>query len=155
MAAVDEFRSPKPQRYTARGHASSSFDVGGTIDHPAFSIFKCKSEYEKLHDVSVRTGILYELDHRDVFGLSFKEIPITAWELVPYSFVIDWFVNAGDYIQAVTPKLGVKVLGSWSTTEDEIVTKTTTTLEDVVGSTYNLVSPGGYTSVKKYTPRRS
>lgn len=23
---------------------------------------------------------------------------VTAWELIPYSFVIDWFVNVGDYI---------------------------------------------------------
>jgi len=27
---------------------------------------------------------------------------VTAWELIPYSFVIDWFVNVGDYINAHT-----------------------------------------------------
>lgn len=27
---------------------------------------------------------------------------VTAWELIPYSFVIDWFVNVGDYIAART-----------------------------------------------------
>lgn len=27
---------------------------------------------------------------------------VTAWELIPYSFVIDWFVNVGDYIAAKT-----------------------------------------------------
>lgn len=26
----------------------------------------------------------------------------TAWELVPYSFVVDWFINVGDYINAKT-----------------------------------------------------
>lgn len=31
---------------------------------------------------------------------------VTAWELIPYSFVIDWFVNVGDYIvrSTVQPK---------------------------------------------------
>lgn len=28
----------------------------------------------------------------------------TAWELIPYSFVIDWFVNAGDYITRRTSR---------------------------------------------------
>lgn len=27
--------------------------------------------------------------------------PLTAWELIPYSFVVDWFINIGDYISAV------------------------------------------------------
>lgn len=25
---------------------------------------------------------------------------VTAWELIPYSFVVDWFINVGEYIQA-------------------------------------------------------
>lgn len=27
-------------------------------------------------------------------------IPVTTWEMVPYSFVIDWFVNIGDVLRA-------------------------------------------------------
>lgn len=34
-------------------------------------------------------------------GLGFNPF-VTAWELIPYSFVVDWFVNAGDYIAAKT-----------------------------------------------------
>jgi len=34
-------------------------------------------------------------------GFSFNPLQ-TAWEEVPYSFVIDWFVNVGDYITAHT-----------------------------------------------------
>lgn len=26
---------------------------------------------------------------------------VTAWELIPYSFVVDWFINIGDYIKAL------------------------------------------------------
>lgn len=33
--------------------------------------------------------------------LSFNPI-VTIWELIPLSFVIDWFVNVGDYLAAVT-----------------------------------------------------
>lgn len=30
---------------------------------------------------------------------------VTAWELVPFSFVIDWFVNVGDWLQSQTATL--------------------------------------------------
>lgn len=30
---------------------------------------------------------------------------VTAWELIPFSFVVDWFVNVGDWVQAQTSSL--------------------------------------------------
>lgn len=30
---------------------------------------------------------------------------VTAWELIPFSFVVDWFVNIGDWVQAQTSSL--------------------------------------------------
>jgi len=34
-------------------------------------------------------------------GVGFNPL-VTAWELIPYSFVFDWFVNMGDYITRTT-----------------------------------------------------
>jgi hypothetical protein len=39
----------------------------------------------------------------------------TLWEFLPYSFVADWFVNAGDWLAAVVPKAKVKRLAEWTT----------------------------------------
>lgn len=33
---------------------------------------------------------------------------LLAWELIPYSFVIDWFINVGDYIEAQGTIQGLK-----------------------------------------------
>lgn len=33
------------------------------------------------------------------FGLDFGELPSVAWELVPYSWVVDYFTTMGDYLE--------------------------------------------------------
>lgn len=49
---------------------------------------------------------------------------VTAWELTKYSFVIDWFVDIGQWLQAISPVVGYNQLGvslSWTvqTTDHE------------------------------------
>lgn len=39
-----------------------------------------------------------------------------AWELVPFSFVADWFVGIGDYLNAQTALLGLEVLDGGTST---------------------------------------
>lgn len=34
-----------------------------------------------------------------------------AWELVPYSFVVDWFINVGDWLGSIDALYGIKRLG--------------------------------------------
>lgn len=59
------------------------------------------------------------------WGFSPNQWLSIAWELVPFSFVADWFVNFGAWLAAVMPKPYIKVLGastSWKVTR-EISTK--------------------------------
>ena len=39
-----------------------------------------------------------------------------AWELVPFSFVLDWFVNVGDYLNSLTDFVGVELKNASYTT---------------------------------------
>lgn len=41
-------------------------------------------------------------------------VPTAAWEVVPYSFVVDWFVGIGDYLAALRPFAGDARSFSWS-----------------------------------------
>jgi len=74
--------------------------------------------------IDARAGILYEHNFSiaDAAGTTFHELPSTIYELIPYSFVVDWLANVGDFIRAMTPKADVKTLASW--------TKVTTTTVD-------------------------
>lgn len=49
-------------------------------------------------------------------GLSSKDLLTTAWELIPYSFVVDMFGNIGNWLQANQPKPNCSIVGSWCTT---------------------------------------
>ena len=47
--------------------------------------------------------------------LGVDAMPSTAWELVPFSFVADWFFNVGDWIAATNLPYNINVKGNWST----------------------------------------
>jgi hypothetical protein len=112
----------EPLRQTARGYASESGETEetGTIS----SLYDHTTRTVKT--VSVRAGILYEISRDpNTFGMTVPDIPVALWEAIPYSFVADWFLNIGSFIQAISPVGGVKRLGSWTT----VKTETSTTRE--------------------------
>jgi len=54
----------------------------------------------------------------DTLGLD--EFLSSAWELVPFSFVLDWFVNVGTWLQAWSPTGQLLPLGGWTTTVETV-----------------------------------
>lgn len=53
-------------------------------------------------------------------SLGLYEIPSSLWEVVPLSFIFDWFWNIADYISMWTPRLGANILASWVTVEKTV-----------------------------------
>jgi hypothetical protein len=88
-----------------------------TIDTPASSFYLHDLRTKITEDVTIRAGVYYEhfgtMDER--FGMSISDIPSAMWELIPYSFVVDWFLNIGSYIDAMTPRAGSRDLAAWYT----------------------------------------
>lgn len=112
-------RDRSSQRRTARGFASGSDSASDQLSWAGGSYYSFVANRSATVEVSVRAGFLYEWEFKWLIqgGLTFREIPSAAFELVPYSFVSGWFANLGDLIRAITPAQGTRILTSWTTTK--------------------------------------
>lgn len=106
----------RPLRQTSRGKYESTNEPTNVVLPYDETFFSGNFVYSTKYLMSVRSGVLYEhkMTLLDRAGYGLHNIPSVAWELVPYSFVVDWLFNFGDLIEAVTPKVGVKVLAEWT-----------------------------------------
>lgn len=57
---------------------------------------------------TISNPVLYTLQN-----LGFTNPLAVAWEVVPYSFVVDWFVPVNAFIQNLQPPLGVEFHSGW------------------------------------------
>jgi hypothetical protein len=132
--AMDSY---KHVRATARGYEelkSSSSDVIYNVEAGGL-----KFDIHRSVDSSVviRSGVLCDLTTSSISVLGLDQ-PIEAiWEVIPFSFILDWFFNIADTISAWTPNHGIRELASWVTVE------TTNTYRNSSGN-ISRVSPTNY-----------
>lgn len=94
------------------------------------------------HRRSMRAGVGVEMAMDDILTID----PLTtAWEVIPFSFVADWFVNLGDLIASYSPFANGKFLWGFVTEEESMVYTTDVLLE----STYP-DPPNHFTVTKGY-----
>lgn len=151
--------SSTPRRNTARGMAS----VYDTVE----SVRTVSGGFGQNHTVNVATtkiwtvryGILYETSTigRLAAKLGLTRPLSTAWESFPWSFVADWFVNVGAWLDAIQPNGASKTLSAWVSTTETIV-KTAFVNSDLVDNTAeHLWSDrwhGGYSEIAVFKDRR-
>lgn len=104
----------------------------------------CKTTVTKTssHFVELRGTVLGETDFNILtdFGFRSKGLFTLPIELIPYSFVGDWFLTLGDYLRSQAPSLETSWLGACMTEKHTQVT--TWTIGNTVpdGTTYSVVS---------------
>lgn len=124
----ESFRTVRHVRQTTRtamqdqatSVSTSAYNGGGT--HRTFQTTQVE-KYE-VRCVSLDEA-LSGMAHRS--GLSAKSLLTLPWELIPYSFVVDWLANVGDFIGALAQATQPASLGQCEThTWDYTWTRVTT-----------------------------
>lgn len=114
-------RPRKTGRTRAKGFAAleRTSTVRKTID---WGRVRVTYDLVTTHKLEVRCGFIYdaELNTRDFLGFQFKNIPDTVWELISYSFVVDWFFNIGDWVKALTAYASTPTLGAFTSSKHSI-----------------------------------
>lgn len=71
-----------------------------------------KVRVREIVTVGASLTVQLKADRMAFYGFRLTDVPSAAFELIPLSFVWDWFFNVGDWIQAITPDPGLNVLAS-------------------------------------------
>jgi hypothetical protein len=113
-AAVDTFLNPHlPGKRPISGRGSA---VGDTFvpPIPAWSV----SGYSTTESVKTRLGAALSVDNPNLHlasQLGLVNPASVAWELVPFSFVVDWFSNVGQVLSSYTDFAGCSLSNQYAT----------------------------------------
>lgn len=95
------------------------------------------------------SGRLDDTYERIAAQASFPDPLTLGWELLPYSFVVDWLLPVGDYLEALQATAGLSFLSAWQSTSVE----TEFQVKSVLPSDASGTAPGfrgnGYTFDRK------
>jgi hypothetical protein len=147
MEAWEDKDVKRPERRTARATVEGEENIPDTVyEHKPGSV-TYTYRYSAGYKESASAGIVYEVNNPVVnlaykYGLRFKDIPTTMWELLPLSFMVDRIYNIKNFCSGAVNLLdpNLKILNGWFTTKSSSITNRS--LIDIVESGYNsVVSP--------------
>lgn len=151
-AAKTRRDKPVHTRRTARGYASDSKEQAGEMSYVVVpGVTDYFERYTQAH-TSVRAYILYDLvSPRDLafhLGLRAKDIPITLWQIVPLSFMVDRVYDISGAIRGVTnlsdPRLNILATGYTIKADNHLNIR----FVKEVHSLYNVTASGSFSASK-------
>lgn len=129
LEAVSRLLPKLPERQVAHGFIVDSGEVAKTISGTSlFSQLVFEDSYQ--WNVHYKGSILYEVrnpinDWKRLLGLRLKDIPVTAWNIVTLSFMVDRFLDISKAIQGLVNLAdpSIQILAGSVTVRDEVIQK--------------------------------
>jgi hypothetical protein len=112
------FKHPQVLRQTARGFERSSGMSSETHGYASAGFVEMPLVTRVEESVEVRAGILYAFKGESsaaALGVRLRDVPAAAWELMPWSFVLDWIANVGDVVAGLVALCSSDLLTQWVT----------------------------------------
>jgi hypothetical protein len=135
---------------TSRGRSGEEEDVQIALSAVAGGLSYTGTRYAS-YSYDIRTYVHYRwsapdgiLRRLNDFGLF--DVPKAIWEICPFSFIADWFIPIGEWLGALTPKIGVEILDVGHSARTDCVAYQTLTgfpSPTVGGRTYTPAAPLG------------
>lgn len=104
-----------PVRQTFRSwKAGTIFDSGSPyLVYNSATYGTATAREEASVEYIIRAGVLCDIDLEKVDRYGLKNIAVSALDLVPLSFIADWFFNISQTLAAHMPNAGTRQLASW------------------------------------------
>lgn len=125
-----------------RGSAKKTVDkfvVSSTLPYGYPGKITTRFRAERRCSIVVKYKIAGQPSALDTFGIT--NPALVAWELVPFSFVVDWFLPIGNFLESLTATNGLSFAGGTQ------ATKTTYTIESVCQADPTPVPSSGFPRV--------
>jgi hypothetical protein len=122
---------------------------------------KFKGTISLSQDIRVSAGVRYNVASQttgenlsSLFGTRPRDVPGLIWDLIPYSFVVDWFVDVGGWLEAVTPNPAITVGQSWVTTVKKSISTHTPEIQEWKAGTASYTGSLGSSTIYSDTVSR-
>jgi len=149
-------KSVGKQRITSRGYANLRKSGATSAVSTEYGWCNVNVTKQTSDSYELRAMILDEVVVDQMFraGLTGKNLLTLPWELIPYSFVADWFVNLGDIIGAAVPVVGNNTLGSALVATRTVKTVTSAVPNGTVGAPgYTVLNHGSGSATRTVTSK--
>lgn len=105
LTAMETF-APQPWIRATASRTLNSVETFSGAGYVARSTVKAKQRVTVAARVKVTDWDSIKLHE---YGVTGPQAAVTVWELIPFSFVVDWFVPVGSYLEAKASLSGVKL----------------------------------------------
>lgn len=119
----------RPPRFRVSSRSivnTSTTSLGGVVGSYDYVTYRCRRRHQWKYEC--RAGLLLEVNYsasalaaQTGFGLT--DVSLLAWELTPFSFVFDWFVDIGGWLEGMSALQGLTVLAGFESFSESCYTQ--------------------------------